>query len=224
MAVPAELDNLLRGPDAFAAAFLAAGWREAALNLCSPENIPNHEPTWFAFGLANALRENRSHAAAMDFLARQQPQPELQLLAAEMLITDGRTQDGVHQLPALAAPNTAVGYRASCLLALVNLDLKKYDAARGWVLHNPQLAADVTGRELLAQIAMRAGQTNEAESIYRSILPDSTEAKVYFSKKAFAQRDWRQARKLTMELIRALPDNLQFRANLLAIDRAEAAR
>ena len=35
--VSTELDALLRGPDAFAAAFMAAGWREAALNLCTPD-------------------------------------------------------------------------------------------------------------------------------------------------------------------------------------------
>ena len=224
VAVPADLDALLRGPDAFAAAFLAAGWREAALNLCSPENCPTNEPVWFAYGIANALRENRSASAAQEFLAHQPAAPELQLLAAEMLIADGQSREGTERLPALAAADSPVGYRASCLLALVNLDLKRYDAARGWVMHNPQLAADLTGRELLAQIALRAGRTNEAENIYRSILPDSTEAKAYFSKKAFENRDWKQARELTVELVRGQPDNLQFRANLLAIDRAEAGK
>jgi hypothetical protein len=224
VAVPADFDALLRGPDAFAAAFLAAGWREAALNLCSPENCPTNEPVWFAYGIANALRENRGAAAAQNFLAHRQPAPELQLLAAEMLIADGKTREGIDRLPALASANSPVGYRASCLLALVNLDLKRYDAARGWVRNNPQLAADLTGRELLAQIALRAGQTNEAENIYRSILSDSTEAKIYFGRKAFEHRDWKSARDLTLELVRAQPDNLQFRANLLAIDRAEAGK
>jgi predicted Zn-dependent protease len=179
---------------------------------------------WFAYGIANALRENRSASAAQSFLTHQPSAPELQLLAAEMLIADGKSSDGIERLPALAAVNSPVGYRASCLLALVNLDLKRYDAARGWVLHNPQLAADLTGRELLAQIALRGGQTADTENIYRSILTDSTEAKVYFSKKAFEQHDWKQARTLTTELIRGQPDNLQFRANLLAIDRAEAGK
>lgn len=224
VAVPADLDALLRGPDAFAAAFLAAGWREAALNLCPSENCPTNEPAWFAYGLANALRANRSPSAARDFLAHQPPAPELQLLAAEMLVADGKTSDGLKLLPALAAANTPAGYRASCLLALVNLDLKNYDAARGWVRHNPQLAADLTGRELLAQIALRAGQTNEAEKIYETIFPESMAAKFYFSKKAFDCRDWKTARDLMTELVGAAPDNLQFRARLLAINRAEAGK
>ena len=222
--VPADLDALLRGPDAFAAAFLAAGWREAALNLCTPENSPTNEPVWFAYALANALRENRSPAVARTFLARQRPEPELQLLAAEMLIADGQVQAGLHQLPALAGEKSAVGYRACCLLALVNLDLKKYDAARGWVQHNPQLAADVTGRELLATIALRAGQTNTAETIYRAMINDSTEAKAYFAKQAFEHRNWAEARRLTTELMQQSPDELQYRANLLAIDKAEAGK
>jgi tetratricopeptide (TPR) repeat protein len=222
--VPEELDALLRGPDAFAAAFLAAGWREAAISLCTPDHCPTNEPVWLTYGLANALRANRGAAAGRDFLARQRPEPELQLLAAEMLIADGLAQEGLNRLPGLAGLDNATGYRASCLLVLANLDLKKYDLARDWVRRNPRLAGDRTGRELMAQIALSAGQTNEAETIYRGILSHSTAAKTYFARQAYSRRDWANARRLTTELLVETPDNLQLRADLLAIDRAEVSK
>lgn len=222
LTMPADLDALLRGPDAFAAAFIAAGWREAALNLCSTDNTPTNEPSWFPYGMAEALRMNQNNAAAEKFIARQRPDPALQLLASEMLIAEGKTQDGLKQLPALARLNTPAGYRASYLLALACVDAKQYDTAGKWVRQNPQLAGDLTGQELLADIALRAGQTAQAETIYRAIESGSLQAKTYFAKQAFDQKDWKRARELTAQLIRQAPDALQYRANMAEIDRAEA--
>jgi len=220
--VPADLDALLRGPDAFAAAFVAAGWREAALNLCNPDTCPTNEPSWFAYGIAQSLRLNRNDATALAFLARQQPAPELQLLQAELFISDGKTQAGISQLPALAQLKTPVGYRASYLLALACVDGKQYDTARRWVLQNRELASSISGQDLLADIALRAGQTKVAENIYRANLATSELAREYFAKQAYEKKNWAEARRLTAELIRLEPDHLQFRANLQAIDRAEA--
>lgn len=221
VAVPADFDALLRGPDAFAAAFLAAGWREAALNLCDPNRTITNEPSWFAYGLAQALRLNRGSAAAQEFIAHQPPDPSLTLLQAEMEISGGKTKEGIGRLPALAVQPTQVGYRASYLLALAALDEKEYDIAKRWVLQNHQLAGDVTGQDLLADIALQAGLTNAAERIYQTNLERSLAAREYFAKKAFQNKNWAQARELTTELIRLAPEQLQFRANLQAIDQAE---
>ena len=221
--VPADLDALLRGPDAFAAAFIAAGWREAALNLCAVDTTPTNEPSWFAYGMAEALRMNENNAAAEKFIARQQPDPALKLLAAEMLIADGKSQEGVNRLPELAKLNTPVGYRASYLLALASVDAKQYDTAAKWVRQNPLLANELTGQELLADIDLRAGQIAKGEAIYRSIQDTSLQAKTYFARQAFNQKNWKLARELTSQLIRQAPDALQYRANLAEIDRLEAA-
>ena len=221
--VPADLDALLRGPDAFAAAFIAAGWREAALNLCDVATTPTNEPSWFAYGMAEALRLNQDNAAAEKFIARQQPDPALKLLTAEMLVADGKTQEGVNRLPELAKLNTPVGYRASYLLALASVDAKQYDTAAKWVRQNPLLANELSGQELLADIALRSGQIVQGEAIYRTIADTSLQAKTYFARKAFNQKNWKLARELTGQLIRQAPDALQYRANLAEIDRAEAA-
>ena len=69
-ALTPEVVALLRGPDAFSAAVLAAGWREAALQLRSQPQLSAGEPGWLNYGFAQALRLNRSPQAALTFLAR----------------------------------------------------------------------------------------------------------------------------------------------------------
>ena len=222
--VPADLDALLRGPDAFAAAFLAAGWREAALRLGNPDRDCSKEPAWFAYGLAQTLRMNRSDSAALEFLAKQNATPTLRLLAAEIKITSGNATTGLTELTRLAPENSPVGFRASYILALANVDANKFAAARQWVLQSAPLSADVLGSELLANIAVRTGQTAEAERIYKSIAARSIPARAFLAKQAFDQRNWAEARRLTSELVQVAPEDLQFRANLAVIDKKISAQ
>ena len=227
-AMPADLDALLRGPDAFAAAFLAAGWRETALRLGDPKNVSPKvspdEPAWFAYGLAQCLRANRSPSTALDFLANHKNDPPLKLLAAEIKIETGKEHLGLADLALLAPQNTAVGFRASYILALANVDAQKFAEARKWVLQNPQLSADLLGRELLANIAVRTGQTSEATLIYKSIVTTSIPAKAFLAKQAFDRRDFAEAHRLTGELLQLAPEDLQFRANLALIDNKLARK
>ena len=224
VAISAELDTLLRGSDAFAAAFLAAGWREAALRLCDPKKVSPDEPAWFAYGLAQCLRANRSPAMALDFLSKQKADPTLKLLIAEIKIEIGDQHAGFTELTPLAPLPTAVGFRASFILALANVDALKFDEARKWVLQNPQLSADLLGRELLANIAVRTGRLSEATAIYKAIVQTSIPAKAYLAKQAFDRHDFTDARRLTGELVQLAPEDLQFRANLAAIDKLLARK
>ena len=218
---PPEFDALLRGPEAFAAAFLAAGWREAALQLYAGTDL-SQRPDWLAYGLGQLLRMNRGNRAALTFLDKQKPSPSLGLLSAEILIGDGKAAEGLKRLATLASENSPVGFRASYMLALASLDAGKYDDARGWVSRQPLLVKEIVGVELLARIALRQGQAAEADRLYRTVAKDSIEAKSYLARQAFAQKNWAEARRYTMELIHALPDELTLRENLLAIDKAAA--
>ena len=222
--VPADLDALLRGSDAFAAAFLAAGWREAALRLREAKAALPNEPAWFTYGLAQCLRANRSPSAALDFLAKQKNDPLLQLLAAEIKIETGSQHAGLAELVPLASQNSAIGFRASYLLALANVDAKKYDEAKKWIGQNAQLATDPLGRELLANVAVRTGRMTEAETIYKSIVQTSIPAKAFLAKQAFDRRDWAEARRLTSEVVQLAPEDLQFRAILAVIDKKIAGK
>ena len=223
-AVPADLDALLRGPDAFAAAFMAAGWREAALQLCNPQKVSTGEPAWFAYGLAQILRQNRTPAAALDFLAEHKNDATLQLLAAEIKITTGNASAGLAELALLAPQNSPVGFRASYMLALANVDANRLAEARKWVWQSAPLAADLLGQELLGDIAVRSGQMAEADRIYTAIAEKSLQAKAYLAKKAFDQKNWAVARRFTSELVQLAPEDLHFRANLAEIDRKAAGK
>ena len=222
--VSADLDTLLRSPNAFAAAFLAAGWREAALRLCDPKKVSPDEPAWFTYGLAQCLRANRSPAAALDFLSKQKADPTLKLLSAEIKIEIGDQHAGLTELTPLAPLPTAVGFRASYILALANVDAQKFDEARKWVLQNSQLSGDLLGRELLANIAVRTGRLSEATAIYKAIGQTSIPAKAFLAKQAFDRRDFTNARRLTGELVQLAPEDLQFRANLAVIDKLLARK
>ena len=222
-AIPADLDALLRGPDAFAAAFMAAGWREGALLLCDSEKNSTNEPAWFPYGFAQILRMNRSDAAALEFLAKQNSDATLKLLAAEIKIQSGQQQVGLAELARLAPENSPVGFRASYILALANVDAKKFDEAKKWVLQSSPLASDLLGRELLANIAVQTGQMDDAGKIYSAIAGQSIPARAFLARQAFDAHNWREARRLTSEIVQLAPEDLQFRANLAAIDKKISA-
>jgi tetratricopeptide (TPR) repeat protein len=217
------LAALLQGPDVYAAAFLAAGWREAAIQLYSGGN-PSAYPDWFAYGLGQDLRANRGSQAALDFLATRTATPDIQLLQAEILMTSGKTQDALNRFAALASLNSPVGYRASYVLALADLDLRKYNDARAWVVRQPQLSRDVSGRELLARISLREGNPAAASKQYHALAKESIEARVFLAHEAFDRKDYAEARRYTLELLQLMPDQLSLRENLNVIAKAAAGK
>ena len=64
-----EIERLIRGEEAFAAALLAAGWNEAALQLRRVPLSRSEYPAWYLEELARAERANRGDKAAMEFEA-----------------------------------------------------------------------------------------------------------------------------------------------------------
>lgn len=220
---PPELTRLLEGPHAFAAAFLAAGWREVGLQIAPVPTTPV-APTWLAYAYSQALRRNRGAQEALAFLQVQPSQPELELATGELLIASGQATNGLRRLEPLARQNTDAGYRAACLLALAALERLQPDLARDTVAAHPRLATNLTGSEILARVALTRGDTNEADRLYQALAPRSVEARTYLARQAYARHDWRRARELTLELLELLPDRLELRANLEAIALAEKAR
>ncbi|MBL9127204.1 MAG: hypothetical protein JNL97_06140, partial [Verrucomicrobiales bacterium] len=113
----AEVESLLAGKHAFAAAFLAAGWREAALRL-GGDAVPETVPAWLVYAHAQALRYNRGHDEALAFLASRKPTAELELLGAEIRFADGRPDEARKTLASLARAESDVGMRAAWLLGI----------------------------------------------------------------------------------------------------------
>ncbi|MEI6389957.1 MAG: hypothetical protein WCT12_02530 [Verrucomicrobiota bacterium] len=217
-----EVATLLRGPNAFSAAVLAAGWREAALQLRPQHQLSSGEPDWLDYGFAQTLRLNRGPRAALAFLGTGELPPAPALLRAELLAEEGQRGQAREHLTPLAKLNSGVGFRAAYLLALDAAESHDAEAARACVARQPLLAQADAGKELLARLALAEGKTNEVERIYRGIMTSSVEAKTWLARQAYAQRQWKQARQITNELLDLIPDSPQLRENLLAIDQAEA--
>lgn len=218
--VPSDLAGLLKSRNAFAAAFMAAGWREAALALASTQT-ETEVPAWFAYGFAQCLRFNRGNRAALDYLARQPRTPELTVLTGELLLADHRPAEGWRELSGIAGDDSEAGYRAAWLLAQGQIEAHQFAQARETIQRQARLAHSTTGRELLARVTLLDGQMDKAEALYRALEPQSVEARAFLARRAFERKDWPTARRETEELMRLLPDELQLRRNLLAIAQAE---
>jgi tetratricopeptide (TPR) repeat protein len=220
----AELDATLRGPDAFVAAFLSAGWREAALALHRPGHDAAAHPGWLSYGLAQVLRSNRGAANALEFLSTEKPTPETMVIAGECLIQLGKNDEGLARLATVAGQPNAAGQRASYILALASMDQNKMADAKKWVTSQPLLANATIGKELLGRMAAADGNFDDADRVFGSIAAESVEARAHLARRAFAKKDWKSARRYTEELMVLLPDQIQLRENLKAIDDAEVRR
>jgi hypothetical protein len=219
-----ELGNLMRSKEAFAAVFMAGGWVEAALQLHTLPVLPDNFPGWVAYGLTESLRFNRGNKAALTFAARQKSSPGMDLLTAELLIADGNTAAGLTKLEALASTDSDIGFRAAWLLVLARLDQHNIKGAHDVLAHQPKLQNSLTGKEIDARIALAEGDAEKANRIYVTLGEESTEAMAYLASKAYREKEWKTARKLTEKLIQKLPDRMELRANLKAIAKAEGAK
>ncbi|MBL9174371.1 MAG: hypothetical protein JNL10_12605 [Verrucomicrobiales bacterium] len=216
-----DTTTFLLGDSAEGAAFLAAGWREAALRLLPDSPAPG-SPGWLDYGFAQALRYNRSPQKALDFISGRPASPSLDVLRAELLIATGRPEEGLRVLAPISTQDSAEGFRAAWLLAMADLERKNPPGARQRVTAQPRLAHSPTGVEILAKAALAEGSKNEASRLYRQIATQSVEARSFLAHEAFAQKDWDAARRWTTELIALMPDQLQLRENLEQIRRASA--
>ena len=219
-----ETEAIVRGPNAFAAACLGAGWREAALRLLRETPAATRPPEWFPYGIAQTLRFNRRSRAALDYIAKQPPTSALTLLAAELELGDGQIKPGLARLETLAREDSDVGFRAAWLLSLANLDMNKIAVARATVAAQPRLANSSTGQELLARAALGEGKTNETDRIYRTIEKDSIEAQAWLLRQDMAAKNFDSARRRAAALREAVPEAMETRDNQERVAAAAAKK
>ena len=215
--------KFLKSPQIFPAACLAAGWRGAALTLWAEQPLAPDLPEWYVYALAQALRYNRSPDTALALLTSSPSTPLLDLLSAELLIQQRHPDDGCTRLARLASRPDAIGDRAAWLLAVTRLEQGRIEEARAALAQQPRLADSVTGREIEARMEAAAGRTEKAEALYHALAAQSVEARVWLARRAVQRQDWDTARKLTLELMDLMPDELELRRSLLTID-AEARK
>ncbi len=221
--VSPQLDKFLRSDHVFSALCFAVGWCEAGLTLLGDTNrvLPADTPAWYAYAVTQSLRSNRSTEAAVAFAKQQAPSSPLRLLIAEMSLKSGQNATALEEFKQLAHENSDTGYRAAWLWATIALENSRPSEAQKALQAQPRLASAETGRELAARIALAQGKTADATRIYQQIASTSMEGKAYLAKTAFANHDWKRAENLTLELLQRYPDEMQIRANLEAIRKAQ---
>lgn len=221
IAIPADLKELLKGPDAYAAAFLATGWNEAALQLNSLSIIPKTYPEWFSYELTQAFSQNRGIPAAIEFATMQNQTKPMSLLIGELLLANGNAEAALDHLTSLAKDDNDIGIRAAWLVSLIDIDRGQYNEAKEAIQAHPKLVESVLGKETLARIALLEGNNDKAYKLYREIEKVSAEAKSYLARKAFLEKDWKTAHELTEELLREYPTNTLLQENLKKIIEEE---
>lgn len=216
--LPDNLVELLKGPEAFTAALLAAGWDEAAIALHQLAVIPKNYPDWLAFEYAEALKRNRSSDEALAFALKQNSTPALSMLIGEILIANKKPQEALKYLSAIYKEPDDVGKRAAWLLSLIYIDQGDLKTAEEIIHAQPLLEKDVSGKETLARIALLENKLDEANKIYESIVSTSPEAKSYLARKAYLDKDLSKAKQLTEELLREYPTNSMLQENYKKIN------
>jgi hypothetical protein len=170
------------------------------------------------------LRYNRGLEAALSFVATRPQTPLLQMLAAEFQLGLGKTNEGFAGLQKLSTLDSEIGVRAAWLVASGAMERKDYGAVRQAVERQPGLKSTPLGQELVARAALSEGKADAAEAIYRNIEKSSVEARAFLARKAYADKNWKVARKYTQELLAIMPDQMELRENMDAIAAAENAR
>jgi hypothetical protein len=214
VALPKDVEALLKSKEAFAAAFLAAGWLEAALQLHQLEVFPDAFPEWVAYGMTQALRINRSPAEALRFAVKQKNTPPLSVLMGEIYLADKKFDEGLAVLTPYLNDQTDLGYRAAWIASLIYVEKKDYTKAKETIDAQPKLAQDPLGVEGLARIALLQGNEKQAARLYESIAEQSPEALSFLARKAYAEKNLPLAEELTQRLVIMLPDNVVIRQNL----------
>ena len=215
--IPVELHEILKSNEAFSIPFLAHGWYEAALQLHSSSSIPETSPSWIALELTKALVENRGGEVAMTFASKQKSSPELTLLMAETYLALDNSKEAFNCLSCIYKKTDDIGEEATLLIAPIFLAQNNCSAVKESILNQPALANNISARELLARAFYQEGDAETACRLYTSLQEHSPEAKSFLAQKAFAEKDWIRAYRLTSELIEIYPDSETLKENLKSI-------
>lgn len=219
-ALPKDLSSFILSDEVFAAAFLFAGWKEAALQLQMHSALSDAAPDWLAYELTLALWENRGVEQALEFAMAQPPSPFLSLAVGELLIEKGDLRLAYDNLRFLIDYPSEIGMRAAELLSELHQLKGEYELAKQVIHLYPELVQSVQGQEALAYIALLQEDLSSAETIYRAIEEHSAAAKSYFAQKALKEKDWKRAQELTLKLLADAPNDTALIENLRQIQKA----
>lgn len=222
-----ELLALIESRASYRALFLAAGWREAALTLSSGEIVgevmPTNLPHWVAYGLVEALAQNRGIDEALKFAIHQKTSPQLLLLIGELHLKAHHPKAAIEILSKLSQYPSGLGLKAVKLLTASYIEEGSYKEAKKALLGHANYLNEVPGQEQLAEIALKEGNLEEAERIYKGIIRQSSIAKSFLAAKAYERKQYRLAHELTKELLKEFPHRADLKEQLALISRENSA-
>lgn len=222
--LPREMDALLLSQYAFPAAFLAAGWFEAALDFGIPTVLPDSLPDWLAYAYTQAIRTVRGPIEALQFAMLQHPSDLVSLLIGELMLSTGSPEAALAQLQPLVQQDSDAGSRAAWLTASTYVQREKYAEAKSIIQGNAHLRNSVLGKELLAVIALAENNPAEAESLYAGIEMQSSAARLYLARRAMADQDYDRALELYESLLREFPEKRDLQEDLEKVKKAKTKR
>lgn len=217
----------MKQPSSLASMLYAHGWQGAAVSIAGGPSLKleGEWPSWFDYGYAKCLLAWSGPSVARQWLESLGKQSEAaKLTYAEILLTQGKPEDGLKKLSEIAQQSSPHASRAAWTLALAELDRGNIKVAREVVDAQEELKQSVAGQEILARCALVEQKRDDAMSIYHQLGEQSVDAMIFLSKEAFAAKNWAEARKWSILLARKFPSEPKFRENLLQIEAAETAK
>ncbi len=215
-------EEFLQSDHVFSALFLSHGWLEAGLRLPHPEVVPSSYPEWLGFALAQALRQNRGPESALAFIEKNPKAQGIQVLKAELLLGLGKNDEALKILKTLSTGTSPESLRACYLLTFWALDSNDFELAQRTLRENPSFAETTVGVELRANLALAQKDLKKATKLYRSVLSESTQAKIFLAKQAYSKKDWAEAERLSVEALEQHPETPVLWKNLESIRQAKA--
>jgi tetratricopeptide (TPR) repeat protein len=224
LSLPAEMQALFSNSDVYSALFLAAAWPQASFSLLKNPVIGKELPAWFPSDMIAAFRFLEGPQKAIAF-AEQQPQNDtVQLQIAEILLDLGRFQEATARLDKIASLPSDIGFRASYLLCSVAFSGGNLEMVKERLKNNKQLEKSTLGKEMQARVFLAEGNPDGALRLYSTIERESAEAKSYLAQKAFDEKNFARAKKLTEELLKKFPNNPTIQLNYLRLLDAEKSQ
>lgn len=141
--VPSSMQALLTSQEVYSAILLAAGWKEAGITLHTLKVLPEAFPSWVALSLVQGLQLVQGIPQALEFAREQSTSPEMQLLTAQLLVEDGKLDEGVHVVQSLVKDDSTIGVNASLLMSLIYIEKKEYVNARNAIHTQPRLENEI---------------------------------------------------------------------------------
>jgi tetratricopeptide (TPR) repeat protein len=215
-----------QSPMAYMAAFMAAGWIESAVSLFENVQDKTNLPDWVAYGLSKAIFMCRSPEEALSFLDTQPKTPYLNLVRAEIWSHQGLSDNAEKLLIKILESDPddkAIAERCAWMLSNVYLARDDSSKVLAFLSEHDGVLGETRSKEIMANAYIIQGETQRATELYDSISQVSYEAKMYLAKVAYENRQWDQARRMTLELIEHFPNQMELYQNLQRINAADSA-